>query len=146
MLIPKNNTMTAQLVITILLIGFSAGMLSGLVGIGGGIVMVPALVFFLHYTQHQAQGTSLGVLVFPVVILAFLKYYAGSKAMGTPLDMKVIAILAIAFVAGGYIGSHIALKIEQELLKKIFAFILFFTAIKLLEWDKLIVKWVKDIF
>ena len=58
----QKHTMATQLVITALLIGLSAGVLSGLVGVGGGIIMVPALVFFMHYTQHQAQGTSLAVI------------------------------------------------------------------------------------
>ena len=138
--------MTSQLVITLLLIGLSAGILSGLVGVGGGIIIVPALVFFLQYTQHQAQGTSLGVLCFPVVILAFLQYYQSSKGGPAPIDLKVIGIIAGSFFVGGYIGSHVALKIEQDLLKKIFAIILLFTAFKLLGWDKAIVKGLKAIF
>ena len=142
---PQKNTMTAQLVFTLILIGLSAGILSGLVGIGGGIIIVPALVFFLHYTQHQAQGTSLGVLTFPVVLFAFLKYYTDTKAMGTPIDMKVIGVLAVAFVLGGYFGSHIALKLNQEVLKKIFAIVLLFTAIKLLKWDVTVIRWVKGL-
>lgn len=146
MLHPQKNNMTAQLVITLLLIGLSAGILSGLVGVGGGIIIVPALVFFLHYTQHQAQGTSLGVLTFPVVILAFLQYYYTSKGGAAPIDLKVIGVIAIAFFVGGYLGSHIALRIEQELLKKIFAIILLFTAFKLLGWDKAIVNWIKAAF
>lgn len=138
--------MTAQVVITLLLIGLSAGILSGLIGVGGGIIIVPALVFFLHYTQHQAQGTSLGVLTFPVVILAFLHYYNSSKGGAAPIDMKVIGLIAISFFVGGFLGSNIALRIEQELLKKLFAIILLFTAFKLLGWDKLIVKWIKSLF
>lgn len=142
----QKNPMTAQLVFTLILIGLSAGILSGLVGIGGGIIIVPALVFFLHYTQHQAQGTSLGVLTFPVVLFAFLKYYSDTKAMGTPIDMKIIGVLAIAFVLGGYFGSHIALRLNQEVLKKVFAIVLLFTAIKLLKWDVTVFRWVKSWF
>lgn len=83
--------MDSQTILVILLIGLAAGILSGLVGVGGGILIVPALVFFLHYTQHQAQGTSLGVLSFPVVLLGFLKYYFdGKKPGGDPIDLKVI--------------------------------------------------------
>ncbi|MFT3677148.1 MAG: sulfite exporter TauE/SafE family protein [Chitinophagaceae bacterium] len=136
--------MTTTLLITLLLIGFSAGLLSGLIGVGGGIILVPAMVFFLGYTQYQAQGTSLGVLSFPVVILAFLNYYAAGKANGQPVDLKVIGLLAIAFFAGGYFGSAWALRINQEMLKKLFAFILLFSAIKLLEWDKWLVRWIKS--
>lgn len=136
--------MTTTLLITLLLIGFSAGLLSGLVGVGGGIILVPALIFFLGYTQQQAQGTSLGVLSFPVVILAFLNYYTAGKANGQPVDLKVIGLLAIAFFAGGYFGSMGALRINQEMLKKLFAFILLFSAFKLLEWDKWLVRWIKS--
>jgi hypothetical protein len=142
----QKNKMTTQLVITIILIGLAAGTLSGLVGVGGGIILVPALVLFLGYTQHQAQGTSLGVLTLPVVILASLKYYVDCKSMGTPIDLKVIGLLALGFVGGGYIGSGLALKIDQDTLRKIFAVILFYTALKMLNWDAAIVRWVKSIF
>ena len=138
--------MTAQLIITVILIGLAAGMLSGMVGVGGGIILVPAMVFFLHNTQHQAQGSSLGVLVFPVVILGFLKYYHDCNKAGTPIDFKIIGLIAIGFVVGGYFGSSIALKIDKEMLKKIFAIILFYTAFKMLDWDSLIIRWVKNIF
>ncbi len=123
-----------------------AGVLSGLVGVGGGIILVPALVYFLSYTQHQAQGTSLGVLTFPVVILAFLTYYQECKKMGAPLDFRVIAILAAGFVIGGYFGGHLAVKIDRDVLKKIFAVILFYTGIKMLDWDLLFMRWIKNIF
>ena len=138
--------MTTQLVITAIIIGLAAGMLSGLVGVGGGIIMVPALVFFMHYTQHQAQGTSLAVLTLPVVIIASLYYYHQCQKLGTPIDLKIVGLVAIGFVVGAYFGSKIALAINQDLLKKIFAVILFYTAFKMLEWDVLIVKWVKGIF
>jgi uncharacterized protein len=141
----KQRNMTMEIFIVIL-VGLAAGILSGLVGVGGGIILVPALVYFLHYTQHQAQGTSLGVLTFPVVILGFLKYYSDCKRMGTPIDFKIIAILAIGFLAGGLIGSTIALKIDKEALKKIFAIILFYTAFKMLEWDNLVIRWIKNLF
>lgn len=137
--------MTTQLIITALLIGLAAGMLSGLVGVGGGIIMVPALVFFLHYTQHQAQGTSLAVLTLPVVILASVYYYYQCQKAGTPIDLKVVGLLAAGFLVGGFFGSKIALVINQELLKKIFAVILFYSAFKMLSWDVLLVKWVKGL-
>lgn len=132
--------MTQQLIITVLLIGLSAGILSGLVGIGGGIIMVPALVFFLNYTQHQAQGTSLAVLTLPVVILASLYYYQQCQQAGTPVNLKVVGLLAVTFLAGAFLGSKIALSINQDLLKKIFAFVLLYTAIKMLGWDAAIAK------
>lgn len=139
----QKNIMSTQIIITVLLIGLSAGVLSGLVGVGGGIVMVPALVFFLHYTQHQAQGTSLAVITLPVVIIASLYYYHQCQKMGTPIDLKVVGLLAITFVIGGYFGSKLAISIDQNLLKKIFGVILFYTAIKMMGWDSAIIKWVK---
>lgn len=138
--------MATQLIITALLIGLAAGMLSGLVGVGGGIIMVPALVFFMNYTQHQAQGTSLAVLTLPVVIFASLYYYHECQKAGTPIDLKIVGLLCAGFVVGAFFGSKIALSIDQELLKKIFAVILFYTAFKMLHWDDVIVKWVKGIF
>ncbi len=138
--------MDTQQLLIILGIGLSAGILSGLVGVGGGVIMVPALVYFLQYNQHQAQGTSLSVLTMPVVILAAMKYYQECKKMGTPIDLKIAGLLAITFFIGGYLGSHIAIKLDREILKKIFAVILFYTALKMMEWDALIWKWVKSIF
>ena len=138
--------MATQMIITALLIGLAAGILSGLVGVGGGIIMVPALVFFMKYTQHQAQGTSLAVLTLPVVIIASLYYYHQCQKAGTPIDLKIVGLLAAGFVVGGFFGSKLALMVDQAMLKKIFAIILFYTAFKMLNWDALIVKWVRSIF
>lgn len=132
--------------VILILIGLAAGILSGLIGVGGGIILVPALVYFFDYTQHQAQGTSLGVLTFPVVILAFLTYYKDSYAVGTPIEFKIIGILAVAFIIGGYFGSRFAIKIDQVALKKIFAIILFYTGIKMLDWDDAVIRWIKNVF
>lgn len=142
---PSKNTMATQLILTALLIGLAAGVLSGLVGVGGGIIMVPALVFFLHYTQHQAQGTSLAVLTLPVVILASLYYYHQCQKAGTPIDLRIVGLLAAGFLVGGYFGSKLALAIDQQALKKIFAVILFYTAFKMLGWDAMFIKWVKGL-
>jgi uncharacterized protein len=138
--------MATQLIITALLIGLAAGILSGLVGVGGGIIMVPALVFFMHYTQHQAQGTSLAVLTLPVVILASLYYYHQCQKAGAPIDLRIVGLLAAGFLAGGLIGSKMAIAIDQQMLKKIFAVILFYSAFKMLGWDAQILKWVKGVF
>jgi uncharacterized protein len=132
--------MNTQIILSIVAIGVLAGALSGLVGVGGGIILVPATVFILNYTQHQAQGTSLGVLTFPVVILAFIHYYRTCQTNNTPINFGVIGLLAIGFLAGSLIGSSLALKIDQQLLKKIFAVILFYTGIKMMGWDKTIIN------
>ena len=138
--------MTTQILLTVLLIGLAAGVLSGLVGVGGGIIMVPALIFFMSYTQHQAQGTSLGVLTLPVVIIASLYYYFQCQKLGTPMDLRVIGLLALGFVVGGYFGSKLALSLNTDVLRKIFSVVLFYTAFKMLDWDAVIIKWVKGIF
>lgn len=139
---PNNKPpMTTQIILTILVIGLAAGILSGLVGIGGGILLVPAVVYLLGYTQHQAQGTSLGVLTLPVVALAFFNYYRDGKKSGHPIDLYVVLLLAAGFLIGGFIGSKAALKIPQEGLRKIFAVILIYTAIKMLQWDKVVAGW-----
>ena len=137
----KPQQMTLEIIITLIIIGLAAGMLSGLVGVGGGIIVVPALVFFLGFTQHQAQGTSLGLLLLPVGILAVLNYYNKGH-----IDVRVVGIMAIAFVLGGWLGSKLALTISEAAVKKVFAVILFYTAFKMLNWDAAIIKWVKSIF
>jgi uncharacterized membrane protein YfcA len=136
-------TMPIHEIIILILIGVAAGILSGLVGVGGGIILVPALVYFMKYSQHQAQGTSLGILCLPVVILAFITYYQDTRKMGTPIDVKVIGIIAIGFLIGGYFGSHIAVRIDKDLLRKIFALILIYTAIKMLGWDSKLIEWIR---
>ena len=138
--------MHTQELIMIIIIGLAAGILSGLVGIGGGIIMVPALIFLMNYNQHQAQGTSLAVLTLPVVILGFLTYYHECKKMGAPIDLKVVVLLAFGFVVGALAGSKLAVKVDKELLKKIFAVVLFCTAIRLLSWDALVIQWFKKTF
>ena len=133
--------MTTELVITLLIIGLAAGILSGLVGVGGGLIVVPALIFFLGYSQHQAQGTSLGLLLLPVGILAVINYYNKGQ-----VDIKVVIVMGIAFVLGGWLGSKLALRLPADTVKKIFAVFLFYSAFKLLQWDKAIFNWLRDIF
>ena len=127
--------MTAQIVIILVLIGLFAGMLSGLIGVGGGIIIVPALVFFLGFTQHEAQGTSLGLLLLPVGVLAVANYYKQGY-----VDIKVVAIMCAAFVIGGWLGSKLSLALSADTVKKIFAIVLFYTAIKMMGWDSAIVN------
>jgi uncharacterized membrane protein YfcA len=137
----QSKKMTTELVLILLAIGMAAGMLSGLVGVGGGIIVVPALVFFLGFTQHEAQGTSLGLLLLPVGILAVINYY--NKGF---IDIKVVIIMSIAFVIGSWFGSKLALSLPQETVKKVFAIFLLYTAIKMLTWDTIVINWVKKLF
>ena len=127
--------MSLQTILLIILIGLAAGMLSGLVGVGGGLIIVPALIFFLGYSQHSAQGTSLGVLLLPAGILAVIQYYNHGD-----VDIKAVIILAIGFLAGGYFGSKLSLSLPQETVKKIFAIFMLLVAIKMLFFDKKIAE------
>lgn len=140
--------MTSQLTMIVLATGLVAGILSGLIGVGGGIVLVPALVYFLNYSQHQAQGTSLGVLTFPVVIIAFLKYYNDLRGTGEAINFHVILLLGLGFLVGGFIGGSLAQKLDKEALKKIFAIVLFYTGLKMLGFDvfDFIIRNVKKLF
>lgn len=119
--------MTLQTILSLILIGILAGFLSGLVGVGGGIIMVPLLVLFLSLTQHQAQGTSLAVLAVPVTALAVFNYYKEGQ-----LNLKYAAIIAVFFVVGSIVGSKFALSLDQKVLKKIFAVVLVVIAGKML--------------
>lgn len=119
--------MSISTIAILLVIGLCAGMLSGFVGVGGGIIIVPALVFFLGFSQHMAQGTSLGMMLPPIGILAVMNYYkAGS------IDMRAALILCITFVIGGYLGSKLSISLDQKLVKKIFAIIMMIAAVRML--------------
>lgn len=122
--------MDLQTILILLIIGIGAGMLSGLVGVGGGIIIVPALVFFLGFSQKLAQGTSLGILLLPVGILGVMQYYKQGY-----VDLKVVGVISLAFLLGSYLGSWIALSLSQDTVKKIFAVLLLLLAIKLLFLD-----------
>ena len=99
-----------------LLIGLLVGVVSGVVGIGGGILFVPALVWLAGMSQHKAQGTSLGALLAPVGIFAFMEYYRKGNA-----DLKVALLLAVGFLIGGYFGAVGAQHIPDLWLRRVFA-------------------------
>lgn len=119
--------MTLQIVLSLILIGILAGALSGLVGVGGGIIMVPLLVLFFSFNQHEAQGTSLAVLAVPVTAVAVFNYYKEGQ-----INLKYAAIIAVFFVLGSIVGSKFALTLDQKVLKKIFAIVLVVIAGKML--------------
>lgn len=125
--------MSAVTIILLVIIGIAAGMLSGLVGIGGGIIIVPALVYLLTFSQKQAQGTSLAILLLPVGILAVINYYRDPQVN---LDVKVVALITLGFLVGSYFGSKLALSLPDALLKKVFAVFLMLIALKMLFLDK----------
>jgi uncharacterized membrane protein YfcA len=123
--------MNLHTILILVFIGIAAGMMAGLIGVGGGIIIVPSLVYFLSFSQKSAQGTSLGLLLLPVGILAVLQYYKQGY-----VDIKIVGILALGFLAGSYFGSKIALSLPQETVKKIFAIILLMIGFKMLFIDK----------
>ena len=113
--------------IIIALIGLAGGVASGLLGIGGAIIMVPALVFILGFSQHTAQGTTLIAMIPPIGILAAIQYYKAGHA-----DIKTAAIIAALFIIGALLGSKLALKIDAHILKKIFGFVLLYISAKMI--------------
>jgi uncharacterized protein len=123
--------MSTHTFIVIIIIGLAAGILSGLVGVGGGIIIVPALAFFLGFSQHQAQGTSLGILLLPAGIFAVINYYKQGY-----IDVKVVLFLFIGFLIGGWLGSKISLSLSETTVKKIFAIMLVAIGCKMLFFDR----------
>lgn len=111
-------------------IGLFAGILSGFVGIGGGIIIVPALVYILGYSQFQAQGISLSLMLPPVGVLAFYTYY--QKGHIDKMSLTYAGIMAVLFIAGGFIGSKLALRIPENIVKLIFGIIMLYVAIKMI--------------
>lgn len=118
--------MSANELLTLVLIGLTAGIVSGMLGVGGAIIMVPALVLFMGLTQHQAQGTSLSVLVFPVGLLAVWNYYKQGY-----VNFKLAVIIMLAFFIGGFIGSYIAVRIPERPLKIMFGLLIIFLGIRM---------------
>ena len=123
--------MTTTTLLGLLAIGLFAGLLSSTVGIGGGIVIVPALVFLFSMSQMTAQGTSLAMLLPPIGVLAVINYYKAGY-----VDFKVAGILCFAFIAGSYFGSKLALNLPEAAIKKVFGVFLMAVAIKYLFFDK----------
>lgn len=119
--------MEAQTIFILAVIGFFAGMLSGFVGVGGGVIIVPALVFFLGFSQHQAQGTSLFVLMMPVVGLAVLNYWKAGN-----VNWKFGVVIALTFLAGGFLGSKLSLKIPPGIVKLVFGMFMAYVSYKLI--------------
>lgn len=100
--------------------GICAGFLSGLLGLGGGVIIVPLLMLLLHFDQKVAQGHSLGVLVLPVALAAFSQYWT-NPAVRPNLNIVGILCLASLFVVGGFFGGRVANAMDVNLLRKVFA-------------------------
>jgi hypothetical protein len=122
--------MDMNTILLLLVIGLVAGFLSGLIGIGGGIIIVPILVYLLHIDQKTAQGSTLFMFLFPIGILGVFNYYKAGN-----VDFKIAAIMAVTFIAGSYFGSKTAIAIDTRVVKQIFAVMIILIGIKML-WNK----------
>lgn len=119
--------MSVTTLVLLCVIGIITGVMAGMLGIGGAIIMVPALVFIMGFSQQMAQGTSLAVMLPPIGIIAAYNYWKAGQ-----VNIKFALILAAAFIIGSYFGSKLALNIPQTVLKKIFGVLLLLVAAKML--------------
>ena len=119
--------MNLTTIIILVIIGFMTGVFGGLFGVGGAIMMIPAMVYFLGVDQHTAQGTSLAVMLPPIGLFAAYNYYKAGQ-----VNIWYALIIAVTFMVGGYFGSKIALHLPEQLMKKIFAVFLILVALKLI--------------
>ena len=115
------------MLLLLIAIGIVTGAMAGMLGIGGAIIMIPALVYFMGFSQQMAQGTSLAVMLPPIGILAAYNYYKAGQ-----VNIKYALILAACFLIGSYFGSKMALNIPQAALKKIFGVLLLLVAARML--------------
>ncbi len=123
--------MSLTTILLLMLVGLLAGMLSSMVGIGGGVVIVPALVMIFGMSQKMAQGTSLALMLPPIGILAVMNYYKQGY-----VDFKIAAVICITFIVGSYLGSKLVLGLDTAIVKKIFAVFMIIVALKYLFFDK----------
>ncbi len=122
-----NNHMSTTMLLILIVIGIVTGIMAGMLGIGGAIIMIPALVFLLGISQQTAQGTSLAVMLPPIGIIAAYNYYKAGQ-----VNIKFAIVLAVCFLVGSYFGSKFALTLPQAALKKIFGILLLLVAARML--------------
>ena len=113
--------------IVLIIIGILSGMLAGVFGVGGAIIVIPALVFILGLTQHQAQGTSLAFMLPPVGILATWNYWKAGQ-----VNWKFALVLALTFVVGAYLGSTISINVPDRVLRRLFGVLMLVVAVKMI--------------
>ena len=117
-------------ILILLAIGLIAGIFSGVAGIGGGLIIVPALVYFMNYSQHQAQGVSLTMFLLPIGILGVINYYKGGHVTRETIHFALI--MCITFVIGSFAGSKIAVSLNQDVLKRVFGVIILLISLKMI--------------
>jgi uncharacterized membrane protein YfcA len=116
-------------ILILIAIGVLAGFISGSLGVGGGIIIVPGLVFFMGLTQHQAQGVSLGMMLAPIGLLAFINYYKAGY-----INIKYSILLLVLFFIGSYFGSLLAVQLPAATLKKIFGGLMLIAGLRMIFW------------
>lgn len=119
--------MSISTILILIFLGICAGMLSGFVGVGGGMIIVPGLIFLLGASQLSAQGTSLAVIILPVGIFGVMNYYKAGH-----INIQYAAIIALAFVIGSYFGSKYALKVPEHKIKLLFGLFLLYISVRMI--------------
>lgn len=114
-------------IILYILLGFLTGVFSGMFGLGGGVIIIPALVFLFGLSQHQAQGTTLALLVPPIGLLAAWQYYKQGY-----VDLKIAAFVCLGFFFGGLIGAKLVVGLPEPLLRRLFGVALLMISIKMI--------------
>ena len=110
-----------------IVLGVIAGIASGFLGIGGGVVIIPILIYFFGLTQHEAQGTTLALMIPPIGLLAALKYYRDGN-----VDIRIAAFICIGFFFGGLLGAYLVSPVPAHTLRKVFGVLLFAISIKMI--------------
>ncbi len=110
-----------------IILGLIAGTCSGFLGIGGGVILVPALVYAFGLTQHQAQGTTLALMIPPIGLLAALKYYSEGN-----VNLQIAGFICLGFLLGGLIGAHLVVSVSDTALRRAFGFFILIIAVKMI--------------
>lgn len=119
--------MSLTTILILVMIGLMAGVFGGMFGVGGAVIMIPALVYFLGVDQHTAQGTSVAIMLPPIGLFAAYNYYKAGQ-----VNIWYAVIIALAFMVGGYFGSMLAIRIPENLLKRIFGILLLILALRMI--------------
>ncbi len=118
--------MNMTTILLLIIIGLVAGTLGGMVGLGGGIILIPALILIMKLDQQTAQGTSIAIMLPPIGLFAVYNYYKAGY-----VNMKYAFVIAMAFMVGGYFGSSLALKLSPDVMRKVFSVVLVVIAVKM---------------
>jgi uncharacterized protein len=123
----KTKKMNLITIVILVMIGLMAGVFGGMFGVGGAVIMIPALVYFLGVDQHTAQGTSVAIMLPPIGLFAAYNYYKAGE-----VNIWYAAIIAAAFLVGGFFGSRIALTLPENVMRRVFGILLIILALKMI--------------